>query len=345
VTEPTTTTETKPETITSLEITRFRGIREGRLDDIAPLTILVGPNGCGKSTILDAAFIAGAPDPGMAIGAIWKRGVRVAAAARWLVWRAGTDGPAEITLGPTRQTWRKVLIKAANVNGVLFRTEEGNLGGFRSSPASWSGQPLNVVTHYPLVQTGAKPPGVPELRLIDQLAETDRPLHELYSETARLGQSELERVESIIRDLVPELHSLKILTEGDSPVLSLMYPDRGIPAVLAGDGVHALIRMTLELVGRTAGTRLLEEPEVHLHPGAIYQTMQVVVAAVRRGMQIIMTTHSLELIDALLSLSNNEDLGRMALYRLRLDDGTLKSVRLNGEEISFSRMTIEDDLR
>jgi uncharacterized membrane protein len=57
------------------------------------------------------------------------------------------------------------------------------------------------------------------------------------------------------------------------------------------------------------------------------------------------TITSLEIIDALLSLSNIEDLGRMALYRLRLDDGTLKSVRLNGEEISFSRMTIEDDLR
>ena len=40
--------------IRSVEIKNFRGIQDGKLEDLTPLVILVGPNGCGKSTILDA---------------------------------------------------------------------------------------------------------------------------------------------------------------------------------------------------------------------------------------------------------------------------------------------------
>ena len=43
--------------ISSIEIRNFRGIQSGKLEDLTPLTILVGPNGCGKSTILDALIL------------------------------------------------------------------------------------------------------------------------------------------------------------------------------------------------------------------------------------------------------------------------------------------------
>ena len=49
--------------ITSVSIENLRGIREGRLDGLAPLTVLVGPNGSGKSTVLDALLIGGAGAP------------------------------------------------------------------------------------------------------------------------------------------------------------------------------------------------------------------------------------------------------------------------------------------
>src|SRR5580704_18693644 len=44
--------------ITSLDIQNLRGIRQGKLDGLRPLTILLGPNGCGKSTVLEAAGVA-----------------------------------------------------------------------------------------------------------------------------------------------------------------------------------------------------------------------------------------------------------------------------------------------
>ena len=46
--------------ITKLSIKNFRGIRDGELE-LAPLTILLGGNNSGKSTILEALFLA--PNP------------------------------------------------------------------------------------------------------------------------------------------------------------------------------------------------------------------------------------------------------------------------------------------
>src|SRR5216684_2837246 len=40
--------------IGSVEITNFRGVREGKIEGLGPLSILVGPNNSGKSTCLEA---------------------------------------------------------------------------------------------------------------------------------------------------------------------------------------------------------------------------------------------------------------------------------------------------
>ena len=62
----------------------------------------------------------------------------------------------------------------------------------------------------------------------------------------------------------------------------------------------------------------MEEPEVHMHPGAIRQCARAILAAVRRGIQIVLSTHSLELIDALLSRESfrTRTWTELSLYRL-----------------------------
>ena len=84
---------------------------------------------------------------------------------------------------------------------------------------------------------------------------------------------------------------------------------------------------------------------MHQHPGAIRQSARAIHAAVKRDIQVILTTHSLELIDALLAESSDKDLEQMSVYRLRLQDGVLRSSRLPGPEVAFARSQIQDDLR
>lgn len=159
-------------------------------------------------------------------------------------------------------------------------------------------------------------------------------------------QGKRAEANDILRTLMPNLDHLEILTEGNEPILHIVYSDHSIPVALAGDGIQALLHLSLELAVSPGGTVLMEEPEVHQHPAAIRQSARAIQAAVRRGVQVILTTHSLELIDALLSEAETDaDVEKMSVYGLSLDEGVLKSYRLAGSEVEFARSKIGDDLR
>lgn len=68
-------------------------------------------------------------------------------------------------------------------------------------------------------------------------------------------------------------------------------------------------------------------------------------SAMREGIQVILTTHSLELIDGLLHEATGEDLKKLSLFRTLLKEGQLLTSRLDGEEVAFARSQIQDDLR
>ncbi len=128
-------------------------------------------------------------------------------------------------------------------------------------------------------------------------------------------------------------------------ILHFVFKHHSVPATLAGDGIQSFLRLSLELAASGGGVALLEEPEVHMHPGAIRQSARAILAAVRRDIQVILTTHSLELIDSLVAESSDKDLGRMSLYRLQLQEGILKHSRVAGADVAFERTTVEVDLR
>jgi predicted ATPase len=169
------------------------------------------------------------------------------------------------------------------------------------------------------------------------------PLHRLY--TGAVIQGRREEVQAIIAQLIPRVKDLAILTEGDKPIVHVVFEDHSVPVAIAGDGICSLVRMSLELASRPSGVVLLEEPEVHQHPAAIRCSAKVILAAVRRDIQVILTTHSLELIDSLLAEAVTEDLDKLAIYRLQLDQGILTSRRIPGAEAAFLRTEIENDLR
>lgn len=117
-----------------------------------------------------------------------------------------------------------------------------------------------------------------------------------------------------------------------------------MPANLAGDGVPAMLTLAFRLAEARSGSLfLIEEPETCLHPAAIQQVAAALAVAARRGAQVVLTTHSLELIDALVAVPDLGD--QLSLQVLRLRQGTLKVVRWTGEEIRLARTTIEQDLR
>jgi len=187
--------------------------------------------------------------------------------------------------------------------------------------------------------------GISAVRLVDfDSASQSIPLHQVYTMAVERGRR--KEVQALLAVVVPGLNSIDILTEGDAPIVYLVFDDYAVPVAMAGDGIQSLLRLVLELAACPNGVVLLEEPEVHQHPGSLAQSARAIHAAVRRGIQVILTTHSLDLIDTLLSEADTpQDLNNMSVYHLLLREGCLKYSRLNGSEVAFARGTIQDDMR
>jgi len=303
--------------ISSIEIRRFRGIRRGKLENLTPLTILVGPNGCGKSSVLDALLIGASENPQDAMQRVVQRHPGVTGGTRWFMWRAKTADPALVQVTTDAGATRKCKLELPGPTSLSCRAVDPGKVTFE---------------------------GVKEIRLLGPHGFGKQvPLYELYAQTVQQGRR--NDANAIIGHVVPGMDHLEILTEGDTPVLHLVYEDHSVPVALSGDGVHALVRQCLELASRPEGVVLFEEPEVHQHPGAIWQTARAILAAVRRDIQVILSTHSLEMIDAVVAESSEEDVAKLSLYRLELENGKLITVRHEGSEVEFSRCQVEKDLR
>jgi hypothetical protein len=354
--------------INSVEVTRLRGIREGKLDELTPLVVLVGPNACGKSTILDALLIGGYREAAAGIRPAVKRHKGVAYGLPWLLWKKGFDGPAEIKITTSGDFTREYMLSPRSLEDPPDRCridcDVTDDNPDRSTRFEVRFHPEGMEKIYPESVENPFPEDFhlvcqkdSDSRLLSPLPEDFRgakivdsryddpemPLDRMLSDITEQGL--LDRVNRIVGGVVPELKDIRVLTESGLPLVHVRYPDKSVPAALAGDGIYALVKLGLKLTAAPGELVLLEEPETHQHPGAMLQTAGAILAAVREGVQIVLSTHSLELIDSLLAESSDEDLEQLSLFRLSLKDGVLKSRRMPGSEVGFARGEIEQDLR
>lgn len=321
--------------ITSIRIESLRGIRAGALEGLSPLSVLVGPNNAGKSTVLDALLIGVAPVPRKAIAFVVRRRGAVEGGARWLFWRSGDRASVIVTThaGVERQCTLErheasieltVTMAEVAVKGVVgFGDDNQVLGGDGGPPA--------------------KIEGVPEARLVEPHRGVDQePLHRVY--TRALEEGRVEDVDALLGELLPGFKRVEILADQDKPVVYISYKDGSVPAGLQGDGVQSLLRLGLELAAAPGGVVLLEEPEAAQHPRSLYESARAIAAAVRRGVQVVLSTHSLDLID-MLRTHLGEDLLKLSVHHLACSGGALSVVRYSGAEVALARDSIGEDLR
>mgnify|MGYP002379102911 CR=1 FL=1 len=90
----------------------------------------------------------------------------------------------------------------------------------------------------------------------------------------------------------------------------------------------------------------MEEPEAFKHPAALRQTARVYVQALAHENQIVVATHSLELIDELVAeLQRVGQIDDLAVIRLALRDGEMSSSVFPGESVVTAREVLREDLR
>ncbi len=176
------------------------------------------------------------------------------------------------------------------------------------------------------------------------LASDQRDLTDVLSDAVAAGFRPV--TVELLTAVVPGLKNLEVLRVGSGFEVWLVFEDRAVPLSVAGDGIRAVARLALELSALPSGLALLEEPEVHQHPGALKQSAATIVGSVKRGLQVVVATHSLELIDELLLAAKKaEMLDKLTVQNLRLVGGVLASTRFEGPESDRIRNVIGTELR
>jgi AAA ATPase domain len=335
--------------ITSIQIENFRGIREGLVEDLAPLTILTGPNGCGKSSVLDAILIGANPRPADALGIAVIRHSGSYDGSRWLFKNA--DEPARLRTkiepglvvvdrklhwqdfasGPGVEVlWQRQI---ADPHRQVVCEESG-----RIVATTWFGVDNRYVPNNSSTATG-----LPFVRIIDPSIVL--PLDFAWGQVDLAGQQ--AKILELMRPLVPGLQNLVIVPQLPARnVVYLMKDSGSVPVSFSGDGIQASLQVLLELAYiRAGGCALVEEPEVFQHPRSLIQIAQALVEAVRNEIQVVVTTHSLDLIDAIVGTLDPGTLEKSVLLRLALKAGRLGAVSWRGHEIAYARDQVGEDLR
>lgn len=350
--------------LSGVRIEGLRGIRSGHLAEISPLTVMVGPSGSGKSTILDALLIAQSGSPGDAIGRVIRRRAELPGGGPWLFERRRPDARIE-TEGDAAAARACLLTWNPHPTEDLVRSlperEQGRrpieidcdivaaLGRFRSRTVISAGneyrfdlQGLDASSDRRRFQTEA------DVWLCEPAAGANHaPLHRVYTDTQRQGR--LDGVVALLQEVLEGVTDLRLETIEDEPVdkpiVSLVYGFGTVPVAGAGSGVYSLVRLALDLAALPGGLALVEEPEIHQHPAGLLRTAKVLHATARRGIQVVVSTHSLDLIDSLVVEASPEDLERLCVIRLVLDDGTLRCSRYPGPMVATAREDLGEDLR
>ncbi len=351
--------------ITSVSIENFRGVREGKVEGLAPISILVGPNNAGKSTVLEAIGAVGfGADAGKVARFLIRRGGPPLDALARVVGRSANRSSIAIA-GDTNLTMT-IAIDSSNLGASSYeyavRTvripDEGLIEPYsriavRSTNPTHSSQSeayIDVLgkcsTAIPKVGDASSAPF--RMSFVDvEVVRATGALENAYTHLEETGQ--LQKVIKALRRSMPGLADLRILKvsrAGTDFVLNTFF-DEGppVPAYLAGDGFKRFLQLAAVALDTPRGVVLLEEPESFQHPRYLEELATLLLLAAREGTQIILSTHSFELIDLLLHAPEAEGQSYPAVHRLRLHEGKLRATSLPRENALLARDELLEDLR
>jgi len=351
--------------IKSVQIQNLRGIQNGTVEGLSPLSILVGPNNCGKSTCLEAISIVSEGNQAAAVIALLlRRGGPSLDALGNVVTPGAKEAEVSMTLsrsvswvaakttirhGGTQQVDWPGFAKQAGVSepmdflDLTWKIEDAKGAPERQGRAVAFIDDKGNRTGNLLVEGDAFKPY--DSRLVDVEAVRGRSaLEDAYTAVDRAG--ELENVVSALRTSLPDLQTLKILKSGDNFLLHLFLSSSPpVPAYVAGDGFKRFLQIAAASCEVKRGVLLLEEPESFQHPRYLGELAELLLRMAGDERQIVLSTHSIELIDLLLTKAGERDLPFPTVHRLRLKAGRLGAVALGRSQAMQARETLLEDLR
>jgi len=329
----------------SLEIQNFKGIKKGKIDDLAQVNILVGRNNSGKSTILDALILVRSAIIGRdyldrsGIDQIFRRRVD-----------QGSNKPSYDELWYGMVTGDPLRFEVAFDAGAVLREEwlstgnanvpNGTIELFRSSKDGpihrWASRGEdNQARDY--LNTGRWQ----EIKSLtdDQVATYLALVHILEPNLIHRSFNEgfwyelaRDRKDKKVIEMLNDIYHTEIeglsfsLFPPPQRRLVAALPETSLAVDWLGDGFRYAVNILSFGVVLQGTALLVEELETHQHPESLRKLVETLFElAKQQNLQLFLTTHSMELITYSLDAAEEKEID-LKLHHLRLDqEGTLTS--------------------
>ena len=316
--------------ITNITLENFKCFRHVSINP-KRLTVLIGPNGTGKSSVLQALLLLKQSvdtdrinhqgeyvnfyDPGDLIPKFLSEPLAIH-------FGIGCEGP-EIFRGATREY---LFSRDYNPNLRLAsdNSKEINLLGPMPMIFSSNGVPFGRIRSVPAIRGLVRP----TYSLRDRSLEQITLRHGLSDQEEQLatnlgyGRSSEEKISASLERVTGTGLRTDAIPPNAVSVKSII-PLGTVNMVSEGFGTNALIQLLLQLFTSDKGaTVLIEEPEIHLHPKAQADLAEVLAETAKaEDKQIIMTTHSEHIAGRLLTLvaENRLTTDELAIYSFEKD--------------------------
>ncbi len=315
--------------ITNITLKNFKCFREVSINPKL-LTVLIGPNGTGKSSVLQALLLL---KQSVGEGQLQIQGDCVNLSGpddvipNFLPQELTSRGEIRIGLNTDRDNSGLNFWAAFNRGLRLLDPEEINHSIPIDVPGSFSpmGRILSSLTVVPAIRGFSRPKynlGSNHYRQLPLDLRFDGQEEQLATNLVYSRPLEEKLSEAMVR--VTEAGIRAEMIPSNSIAVKSLHGTRATNIVAEGSGTNTLILPFHQLIESGKGsTVLIEEPEIHLHPKAQADLAEVMAETAKaEDKQIIMTTHSEYVAGRLLTLVAEGKLttDELAIYSFLKDE-------------------------
>lgn len=339
----------------SVVIHNLRGVREGLIEGLEDVNILIGRNGCGKSTVLEAIYMASAwVNPSDSLRDVAKLDYVISRRTGRGFWRNARN-----VLWYNMNTNEDIVIRL-RFNGdkwLNFHVFNFTRDAFESV---WAHVPTGDFKFYNFYNNRAVNPLTKSykgmgLTFKEKLLSSLKAEISLLENVVFIDDSILSNPKFVEKKIWPKLLAkrldkfvVKVIREGfESDVEDITYMPIGDDYVLAlklsrttvrvddlGDGVRSALLLVSIFSVLDKALVLMEDPELHQHPGGLAVLMRFVLkVAKERRLQLIMSTHSIEFVNIVRRLCDELGLRLRVFFLERSSDGVIDVRVLNGVDV------------
>lgn len=330
-----------------IEIKRFRGIKYASIDELKQVNLFLGKNNCGKSSLLDALFLAtGLSNPLLPINVNVMRGYDKTRLKDLKLNFYNLDSAQPIHICVENEEKRNIKIRLFENNKKDVSFDKNNIDIHSNVIEGEYGLRVNFEINDESFESKLRF-DVSTKTTIDLPNQYEESLKCIYLNPKYDFNTSIQGLNNILKNkdedfivdglrfIEPRVKDFIFTEEGIFVDIGI---EKRIPINMMGDGVRKIVSLLTVIYDCKDGIVLIDEISNGFHYSVMSNLWNVIIkAAIKNNTQLFITTHDYDSIKGLRDTALNIYDENVATFKLlRTSDDELKALHYSLESVDYS---------